>query len=350
MSPRNKKYENSKSKISFNWRFRPPTKIQITNALKLEIKKSVKLEKKLSLNDKIFERLIEHFPQLPNPKNEMDWLVQYHEIGQSCMNFFKEAPIDESKEKFIYYIQMGDFNNTNLKFSDLVNYGQVFFGNNSIKLMPKKIVINIDNRKNSITAQYENVTKKLISRFKNNKYQIQAQSLFSLLKRIKPMDSNCLIAFTDIDLYSEESDLFVAGLCDGQMRVGTFSCYRYNPCLKYSEEKWYESKIGNNKLKSKKLSNLLLLRSSKLLVHETCHLLGIDHCVFFDCCMNGSGHLDEDFRQSMFLCPIDLKKLWMIFEFDIKQRYLDMLDFFEKHNCEEELNKLRKIINLSDNL
>ena len=27
------------------------------------------------------------------------------------------------------------------------------------------------------------------------------------------------------------------------------------------------------------------------------HLLGFEHCVFFRCCMNGSGHLAEDFAQ-----------------------------------------------------
>ena len=57
--------------------------------------------------------------------------------------------------------------------------------------------------------------------------------------------------------------------------------------------------------------------------------------------MNGSGHLDEDFRQSMFLCPIDLKKLWIIYKFDVNKRYLEMLDFFKKHMCEYELIKLK---------
>lgn len=342
MSPRNKNKENSsKEIISFNWRFKPPTKIQIINALKLNIKNNLELVKNLSMNDKLFEKLIDHFPALPNPQHDMDWLVQYHEKDQSCTRFFKEAPLD-SNEKFIYYIQIGDFKNSNLKFSDLIEYSEVFFGKNSIKLMPKRIKIIISNS-NYVSAQYENVTKKLVSRFKNNRHQIQAQSFYRLLKRIKPVDSAGLIAFTDYDLYCEESDLFVAGLCDGQMRVGVFSCYRYNPSLQFSDEKWFESKLVKTKLERRKLYNLLLTRSCKLLAHETCHLLGIDHCVYFDCCMNGSGHLDEDFRQSMFLCPIDLKKLWIIYKFDVNKRFLEILDFFKKHNCEEELIKLQKI-------
>lgn len=40
-----------------------------------------------------------------------------------------------------------------------------------------------------------------------------------------------------------------------------------------------------------------LQRSCKLLVHEIAHLLGVDHCIWFSCCMNGSGHLSEDFGE-----------------------------------------------------
>ena len=37
------------------------------------------------------------------------------------------------------------------------------------------------------------------------------------------------------------------------------------------------------------------------------HLLGMAHCVHFACCMNGSGHLAEDFAQPIFLCPVCLR-------------------------------------------
>eukprot|EP00118_Oscarella_pearsei_P004823 m.21161 g.21161 ORF g.21161 m.21161 type:complete len:75 (+) comp28147_c0_seq1:1433-1657(+) len=50
----------------------------------------------------------------------------------------------------------------------------------------------------------------------------------------------------------------------------------------------------------KERKRLILQRSCKLLVHELSHLLGVDHCVFYDCCMNGSGHLEEDFSGSIY--------------------------------------------------
>ena len=33
-------------------------------------------------------------------------------------------------------------------------------------------------------------------------------------------------------------------------------------------------------------------------VHELLHLLGLDHCIYFACLMNGSGSLEEDHRQA----------------------------------------------------
>jgi archaemetzincin len=345
MSPR-KSSKKKQDEFSFHGRFRKPTESGVYKALKLNAikkKNNQQLIQKLSLQDELFEKLIKHFPKLPQPQNEMDWLVTYHELEQSCQQFFKETPaIEESNIKFIYYIRMGDFTQTNLKFADLFDYAKAFFGENSIKELSDHIQIDIDSSKRLVKAKYRDIlTYNLKARFHNDKFQIQAQSFHKLLKRIMPNDAMCLIAFTDHDLYIEDGDLFVAGLCDGALRVGGFSCFRYNPALSFSETNWFQSK---HKKLSASLDNILLTRSSKLLVHETCHLLGIDHCVYFDCCMNGSGHLEEDFRQSMFLCPIDLKKLWMIFGFDIMQRYSAMLRFFEKHKCHREIVSLKQII------
>lgn len=89
---------------------------------------------------------------------------------------------------------------------------------------------------------------------------------------------------------------------------------------------------------------ITLSRACKLLVHETMHLLGFPHCIYMDCCMNGSGHLQEDFRQSMLLCPVDLKKLSALFEFDILNRYEKLMGFYIKYNFASEVKALEKII------
>ena len=52
--------------------------------------------------------------------------------------------------------------------------------------------------------------------------------------------------------------------------------------------------------------------------------------------MNGSGHLEEDFKQPMFLCPVDLRKLQALFGFDVVSRYTQLAEFFRKNKMEEE--------------
>ena len=40
----------------------------------------------------------------------------------------------------------------------------------------------------------------------------------------------------------------------------------------------------------------MLRRATKLLVHELAHVYGVDHCIYYACVMNGTGHLVEDFQ------------------------------------------------------
>ena len=60
--------------------------------------------------------------------------------------------------------------------------------------------------------------------------------------------------------------------------------------------------------------------------------------------MNGSGHLAEDFRQSIFMCPVDLKKLLFIFSFDLVERYKKIKHFFESINVSKEVKWFLKSI------
>ncbi|CAF0763192.1 unnamed protein product [Brachionus calyciflorus] len=219
-------------------------------------------------------------------------------------------------------------------------------------MSPKKLKINFHKKFNlpssdqilhalNTPASYESLQADLDFRYdkKSKNFQIKTLSLNLFLKKIRPNDTCCLIGFTEYDLYVEDSDLFVAGLCNGNLGVGAFSIMRYHPKLNFSEENWFEykqSKICDDKT--------WLMRSCRLMVHETCHLLGLAHCKYKDCCMNGSGHLKEDFKQSMFLCPIDLKKLWLILGFNLPERYENLKQFFVKNKCEKESKLLQKIL------
>lgn len=83
-------------------------------------------------------------------------------------------------------------------------------------------------------------------------------------------------------------------------------------------------------------TQLLLKRACKLLVHELGHLYLLGHCVYSACCMNGSGHLEEDFKQPMMLCPVDLKKLKMRLGdgFDLRRRMHGLHRFYQEQGEE----------------
>ena len=65
-----------------------------------------------------------------------------------------------------------------------------------------------------------------------------------------------------------------------------------------------------------------------MIAHETCHIFGLAHCVYFECAMNASNSIAEALSQPIFLCPVCLRKLHKCALFDLQQRYQAMLDFF----------------------
>lgn len=76
-----------------------------------------------------------------------------------------------------------------------------------------------------------------------------------------------------------------------------------------------------------------LSRACKTAVHEMGHMCGIGHCVHAYCCMNGSGHLREDFAIPHHLCPVCLSKVKHVFgsEMDLARRAAKLHDFFSSN-------------------
>ncbi|KAL7813587.1 hypothetical protein V8C44DRAFT_349027 [Trichoderma aethiopicum] len=50
-------------------------------------------------------------------------------------------------------------------------------------------------------------------------------------------------------------------------------------------------------------------RTAVTMAHELCHCLGLDHCAYFACAMQGCGSVGEAQRQPPYLCPVCLEKL-----------------------------------------
>lgn len=69
------------------------------------------------------------------------------------------------------------------------------------------------------------------------------------------------------------------------------------------------------------LPQLALERVLKLLTHQALHLLGLLHCCYFRCLMNGASGLEEFDSKPPYLCGMCLKKLHLVIGFDPLERY-----------------------------
>ncbi len=228
MSPR-----TNKGKISFHRGFKKPTREKILKSLETgEINFK---------HDKALIKHIENFSSIRNPTDSLDWLAQFNEPQQTCEEFHRTCPFNSNEvgsNLFIYYVQIGEFSRTlDDDFNHLVEYSKCFFSDESVKVLNIKVDIRKLDSSNKVgfTLQAEYAEKKgqLKFRFDNESGHIQifTQSLLKFLRLFKPDNACCLIGLTEWDLYAESSDLFVAGLADGEYGVAAFSCLRYNPNL-----------------------------------------------------------------------------------------------------------------------
>jgi archaemetzincin len=153
--------------------------------------------------------------------------------------------------------------------------------------------------------------------------QLLTGDILSALQARLPEDAFALLGITMTDLYPDPSWNFVFGQASPQAHVGVYSFARYDPSF-------YGQVSAANSRK------LMLRRSYKVLAHETCHMFGIEHCVWFRCLMNGSNHLAESDARPLHLCPVDLRKLQWSIRFDVVERYRRLLDFHRQEDFEDE--------------
>ncbi|KAK7685013.1 hypothetical protein QCA50_011848 [Cerrena zonata] len=76
-------------------------------------------------------------------------------------------------------------------------------------------------------------------------------------------------------------------------------------------------------------TGLWFSRTARTVTHELGHCFGIEHCVYYACCMQGSASIAEDVRQPPYLCPVDLKKVLVATGTGEVERYRRLLEFCE---------------------
>ena len=124
------------------------------------------------------------------------------------------------------------------------------------------------------------------------------------------------------DLFSGDLH-YVFGLGDVRHRVGVYSLCRYFP------EFWTQKRLPDAEVTA-------LRRACKVLNHETGHMFGLYHCVFYDCSMNGSMSLQETDAAPIHFCPVCQRKLHWNIEYDPAKRLEMLRAFYAKHGMKEE--------------
>ncbi len=253
-----------------------------------------------------------HFDALP-PPGPHDWLSNHPETGQSFQEWQEERSLQPDGRRHTIYLQpLEDFSRgPGPPLAQLQRFAAAFFAMDVVLLPP------LDDALETITGREEPNTQQR---------QLLTTDVLNLLRLCLPDDATCTVGITMHDLYPGPQWNFVFGQAAPQHRVGVYSLARYMP--------WFPGNSGRAD------DELVLQRSCKVLAHETCHIFGLHHCIYYHCMMNGSNHLSESDARPLHLCPVDLRKLHFSTGFDVVERYRQLRAFAEAAGFEEEVRWL----------
>ena len=249
------------------------------------------------------------FAPLPAPKPG-DWLSVHPEPGQTFEEFVHSNPNRPDKARGKMYLQpIGEFPKDRApSVETLREFAAIYFAIEVVAFPA------LDLSEGAVTSRRNPHTQNR---------QLLTGDLLALLERKLPPDAFCLLGITMEDLYPDPSWNFVFGQASLRERVGVYSFARYDPAF-YGEQRGAD------------YANTLLRRSGRVLVHETGHMFGLAHCIYFRCVLNGSNHLDESDARPLHLCPVCLRKLQYSIGFDVPRRYGNLAAFYQRAGFADE--------------
>ncbi len=246
-----------------------------------------------------------------------DWLAEHDEPGHTVREYrlSLSALKPKPEQTALYVLPLGQFQSgTAPSLAKLREFCAAFFG------METRLL-------GSTPVDKVPAKRRIFGR--PPRLQLLTTDILQWLPGIKQRDAYSIIAVTMEDLYPDEAWNFVFGQATLQGGAGVFSFARYDPSF-YGEKRDEQTEA------------LILKRSCKVLAHETGHMFGLMHCVFFECLMNGSNHLGETDARPMHLCPVCLRKLQLTAGFDLVKREEALLKFFEANGIKDETDWSRR--------
>jgi len=240
-----------------------------------------------------------------------DWMAAHPEADQSVADYFGSRPVRPTVDRHtIILVPLGPMTDADRdRMAVLREFMEIYY-TLPVRIGPPAALDGVKFRDQKMYGQ-------------NVRQYLSTDILANVLPPLVPKDALCLQAVTMADLYPEESWNYVFGQAMLSSRVGVYSLVRFYPAF------WGEKDTPEAR-------RLGLVRSLKVLVHETGHMFGVWHCQTYHCNMNGSNSLAESDRAPIHLCPDCLKKLRWNIGFDVIKRYESLHDFYKTHGMAAE--------------
>ncbi|HYE05993.1 MAG TPA: archaemetzincin [Planctomycetota bacterium] len=237
------------------------------------------------------------------PPQPGEWLDAYREQGQTFAQYAAARPRGLGGRTTLYIQPLGDFTPAQAALVDgAVDYLGRFFA------LP--------------VARLEGVALDVVpgtarrGQPRPEDLQILSTWVLDWLERRRPDDAVAVLALTAVDLWPGDDWNFVFGQASLDERVGVWSIARFgDPAAD---------------------PTLTLRRTIGTAAHETGHMLGIRHCIAYECAMNGSNHQEESDRQPLAFCPECVAKLWWTCVADPVERCARLEAFARGHALADE--------------
>ena len=230
-------------------------------------------------------------PKLPS--QEGDWLTEHPEDGQSLAGH--RADCQPVAGRTIYLVPTGELQASaaGVKVMDLLEPLLAAHFQLKVKRLPalERAVAGKSERQNDLGPQW------------------LTQDILAALLKLKPDDAAAVMAITTVDLYPDPTWNFVFGEASYDQRVGVMSLAR----------------TGDLEIEKE----LVLKRSYGTAMHEIGHMFQLQHCVAWECPMNGCNHQEESDSRPLEPCPHCLAKLMRATGLEPTKRWTELRAAFE---------------------
>ena len=261
-----------------------------------------------------FQRLVPLHTPLGEPQPG-EWLDRHQESGQTYRQYVAGNPVRPAGQRTVIYVQpLGNFTPAQRSvISATAEFLGIYF--------QLRVQVREDLPLSILSADATRKHPQL-----GMSQILSTYVLDHVLKPRLPNNAVASIAFTNSDLYPGEGWNFVFGQASLADRVGVWSINRLGDPAE-SDEAFQRT----------------LLRTLKTGAHETGHMFSMAHCVYYECCMNGSNHLKEANAQPLWLCPQCLAKLCFSTGADPAKRFRELVAFAKAEKDANRRSVLEKI-------